>query len=200
MRRTSASQSPTVPESGMVQEPYYHATLCLHGSLVVTKDEQRGGIKVAVGLGDTRVPIGVKRKLAALLEDKPPEGEQGVILWPRTDKEGRLGNGTQLALYKGVSELSRELGLHALGELVKVDKENALLHLQIHPNEKQGNLHKSFRLPLVASLELLEGLPELGSGVEVWGELKPRTGPLKVIRAQAVSLPPKRVVAAATAR
>jgi hypothetical protein len=180
----------------MAQAPYYHATLCLRGSLVISKDEQRGGIKVAVGLGDTRVPIGVKRRLAALLEEKPPEGEQGVIVWPRTDKEGRLGTGTQLALYKDVGELGRETGLHALGELVKVDKENALLQLQIHPNEKQGSLSKPFKLPLVASLELLEGLPDLGSGLEVWGELKPRTGRLVVTRAQAVPLPPKRVITA----
>lgn len=75
---------------------------------------------------------------------------------------------------RSVEELGREPGLHALGELVKVDKENALLQLQVHPNEKQGSLHKPFRLPLVATLELLEGLPELGSGLEVWGELKPR--------------------------
>jgi hypothetical protein len=104
-----------------------------------------------------------------------------------------------VALHKGVGELGREPGLHALGELVKVDKENALLQLQIHPNEKQGNLHKPFRLPLVASLELLEGLPELSSGLEVWGELKLRTGRLVVTRAQAVLLPPKRVAAAPVA-
>ncbi len=181
----------------MTQASYYHATLCLHGSLLVTRDEQRTGVKVAVGLGDTQVPIGVKRKLAALLEAKPPEGEQGIIVWPRTDKEGLLGNGTQLALYKGVGELSREPGLHALGELVKIDKENALLQLQIHPNEGQGSLQKPFRLPLVASLELLEGLPERGSGLEVWGELKPRTGRLVVTKVQAVALPPKRVAVSA---
>jgi hypothetical protein len=179
----------------MAQAPYYHATLCLHGSLLITRDEQRGGIKAAIGLGDTHIPIGVKRRLAALLEAKPPEGVQGIVVWPRTDKEGRLGNGTQLALYKEVGELDREPGLHALGELVKVDKDNALLQLQIHPNEKQGSLSKPFKLPLVASLELLEGLPELGSGLEVWGELKPRTGRLVVTKAQAVMLPPKRVTA-----
>jgi len=148
-------------------------------------------------IGDKQIPIGVKRKLAALLQDKPPQGEQGVILWPRTDKEGLLGSGTQLALHKSVEELGREPGLHALGELVKVDKENALLQLQIHPNEKQGSLSKPFKLPLVASLELLEGLPEPGSGLEVWAELKPRTERLVVTRAQVVSLPPKRVTVTA---
>jgi hypothetical protein len=180
----------------MAQAFYYHATLCLHAPLIVANDEKGEGIKVALDLGDRQIPVGVKRRLAALLQDKPPEGERGIIVWPRTDKEGRLGNGTQLALYKDVGELDHEPGLHALGELVKVDKENALLQLQIHPNEKQGSLSKPFKLPLVASLELLEGLPELGSGLEVWGELKPRTGRLVVTRAQAVPLPPKRMMAA----
>lgn len=69
---------------------------------------------MAVDRGDTQVPIGVKRRLAALLEAKPPEGEQAIIPWPRTDKEGRLGSRTQLAFYKGVSELEREPGLRAL--------------------------------------------------------------------------------------
>ena len=133
------------------------------------------------------------------MEDQPPEGEQGIILWPRTDKEGLLGNGTQLALYKSVEELGREPGLHALGELVKVDKENALLQLQLHPNEKQGILRRPFRLPLVASLELLEGLPELGSGLEVWGELKPRTGRVVVSKVQAIPLPPRRTPEPTTA-
>jgi hypothetical protein len=183
----------------MAQAPYYHATLCLHGSLIVSKSEHPEGVKVVVGLSDIQVPVGVKRRLAALLQDKPPEGEQGIIVWPRTDKEGLLGNGTQLALYKSAGELDRKPGLHALGELVKVDKENALLHIQIHPNEGQGSLQKPFRLPLVATLELLEGLPELGSGLEVWGELKPRTGRLVVTKARAVPLPPKRAAAAPTA-
>ena len=184
----------------MAQTSYYHATLCLHGPLLVTKDEQRGGVRAAVDLGDARVPVNVKRKLAAILTDRPPEGVQGVIVWPRTDREGRLGSGTQLALYKGVGELGREPGLRALGELVKVDQENALLHLQVHPNEKQGGLHKPFRLPLVASLELLEGLPGLGSGLEVWGELKSRTLRLVATRVQAVALPPKRAAAAPVAK
>jgi hypothetical protein len=189
-----------VPESGMAHAPYYHATLCLHGPLLVTKDDTQGRLKVEITQGDTRIPIGIKRKLAALLEDKPPEGEQGVIVWPRTDRDGLLGNGTQLALYKDVQVLNREPGLHALGELVKIDKENALLQLQIHPNEGQGSLQKPFRLPLVASLELLEGLPELGSGLEVWGELKARTGRLVVTKVRGVPLPPKRVDAPAQAK
>jgi hypothetical protein len=73
-------------------------------------------------------------------------------------------------------------------------KENALLQLLIQPNEGQGSLQKPFKLPLVAALELLEGLPELGSGLEVRGELKPRTGRLVKTKAQTVLLPPKRLM------
>jgi hypothetical protein len=178
----------------MSQNVYYHATLCLHAPFVVTEDKKKGGVKVTLGIGDRQFPLTVKKKWAATLSEKSPQGDQGVILWPRTDKEGLLGSGTQLALFKPISELDREPGLHALGELVKVDKENALLQIQIHPNPDQGSLKKSFKLPLVANLELLESLPDLGSGLEVWADLKPKTGRMVVNRVQAVPLPPKRAV------
>lgn len=178
----------------MAKATYYNATLCLHAPISVTKSEQQGRVEVTVSLDDSRVRVNVKKKLAVFLAQKPPEGEQGLILWPRTDREGRLGSGTQLALYKSVDELGREPGLHALGELVKVDKENALLQILIYPNKGQGSLHKPFRLPLVATLELLEGLPELGSGVEVWGELKPKSWRLLATCARTVILPSKRAI------
>jgi len=44
-----------------------------------------------------------------------------------------------------------------------------------------------------------QGCPNSGSGLEVWGELKPRIGRLVVTKAQAVTLPPKRVVEAPVA-
>ena len=72
----------------MTQTTYYHATLCLHGTLLVTKDEEHGSVKVALGMGDKQIPISVKRKLAMLLQDKPPEGVQSIILWPRTTRRG----------------------------------------------------------------------------------------------------------------
>ncbi len=179
----------------MSQNVYYHATLCLHAPLFVGKDK-KGRMTVAVGVGDNKLPLSVKPRLAAALEADPPQDVQSVILWPRTDKEGLLGTGTQLALYKPVAELPRAPGLHALGELVKVDHENALLQIEIHLNPNQGGLKRSFKMPLVANLELLESLPELGSGLEVWADLKLRTGRVAVTRVQAVPLPPKRVVEA----
>ncbi len=75
---------------------------------------------------------------------------------------------------------------------MKVDREEAIIQLQIHPNPKQGSLHKSFKLPLVASMELMDSLPELGSGLEIRADLKPKTGWIVVREVRAVPLPPKR--------
>lgn len=178
----------------MPENVYYHATLVVNAPLIVYEDKKRGGVKVALGIGDRPFPLIVKKKAVALIEQNLPKGEQSIILWPRTDKEGLLGSGTQLALYKPLGELNREPGLHALGELVKVDRENALLQIQIFPNEGQGSLKKPFKMPLVASLEVLDDLPTVGSGLEVWAELKQRTGRVVITRVQAVPLPPKRVL------
>jgi hypothetical protein len=178
----------------MAENVYYHATLALNAPLILKENKKQGGINVFVQLGDKPFLLLTKRRLAAMLEENPPEGEQTLILWPRTDKEGLLGSGTQLAIYKPVGKIDREPNvLRAVGELVKIDRENGLLQIQIHQNEKQGNLRKPFKIPLVASLEVLEGLPELGSGLEVWAELKPRTGRVVITRVQTVLLPPKRV-------
>lgn len=153
----------------MSRTTFYHATLCLHGPLVVTKDEEHGDIKAAVVFRDKQFPLNVKRKLAALLEDKPPEGDQGVILWPRTDKERLLGNGTQLTLYKSVGELGREPGLHAPASSSRSIKRTRYSSFSSTPTKSRASLRRPFRLPLVANLEQLEGLPELASGLEVWG-------------------------------
>lgn len=178
----------------MAENVYYHATLALNAPLILKENKKQGGINVFVQLGDKPFLLLTKRRLAAMLEENPPEGEQTLILWPRTDKEGLLGSGTQLAIYKPVGKIDREPNvLRAVGELVKIDRENGLLQIQIHQNEKQGNLRKPFKIPLVASLEVLESLPELGSGLEVWAELKPRTGRVVITRVQTVLLPPKRV-------
>ncbi len=178
----------------MPENFYYHATLIVNAPFIVSEDKKRGGVKVALGIGEKPFPLIVKRKWAAIIEANPPEGEQSIVLWPRTDKEGLLGSGTQLALYKPLGEIERTPGLHALGELVKVDRENALLQIQIFPNEGQGALKKPFKMPLVASLEVLDSLPELGSGLEVWAELKPRTGRMVITRGEAVPLSPTRVI------
>ena len=178
----------------MPENVYYHATLIVNAPFIVSEDKKRGGVKVALGIGEKPFPLIVKRKWAAIIEANPPEGEQSIVLWPRTDKEGLLGSGTQLALYKPLGEIERTPGLHALGELVKVDRENALLQIQIFPNEGQGSSKKPFKMPLVASLEILDTLPDIGSGLEVWANLKPETGRVVVNLVRPVPLPPKRVI------
>ena len=172
---------------------YYHATLLLTAPLTVQED--KGGKRVSVEIAGKPFPLILKRKMQSVLEAHPPgENELDVILWPRTDKEGLLGSGTQLATYLPAGEAKKAQGLHALGELVKLDREDALIQVQIHPNPKQGGLHKPFRLPLVVSMELMDGLPEIGSGLEVWADLEPTTGQVVLKKVRAVPLPPKRVV------
>lgn len=115
-----------------------------------------------------------------------------MVLYPRTNVEGYLWRGTMLRFwYDPAEKPEREPGFHALGKLAKVDKKEALLVLQIFPNP-EGQLSKPFTLPLIASLELLETLPKAGSGLEVWGELKMKSGRVVVTKAEAVALPPVR--------
>ena len=176
----------------MSENLYYHATLLLSAPLTVHQD--KGGKRVTVEIAGKPFPLILKRKMQSVLEANPPgEGELDVILWPRTDKEGLLGSGTQLATYLPAGEAKKAQGLHALGELVKIDREDALIQVQIHPNPKQGSLHQPFRLPLVVSMELMDDLPEIGSGLEVWADLEPTTGQVVLKKVRAVTLPPKRV-------
>ena len=175
----------------MSENVYYHATLLLTAPLTVQEDQ--GGKRVTVEIAGKPFPLILKRKMQTVLEANPPgEGELDVILWPRTDKEGLLGKGTQLATYLPAGEAKKAQGLHALGELVKIDQENTLIQVQIHPNPKQGSLHQPFRLPLVVSMELINDLPEIGSGLEVWADLEPTTGRVVVREMRVVTLPPKR--------
>lgn len=177
----------------MSENIYYHAILFMTAPLSV--QDSKGSTQVTVEVAGKPFPLSLKRNMRAIIETHPPgEGELDLLLWPRTDKEGLLGNGTQLGVFKPVGEIKRERGLHALGELVRVDRDNALIQIQIHPNPDQGGLRKPFKLPLIASMELMERLPELGNGLEVWADLKPKTGRMVVREIRAVPLPPKRVL------
>lgn len=145
---------------------------------------------VSMPLAASRLPLNAWRRDRETLRQAPPQGEQLLVLYPRTNAKGYLWRGTTLrSWHDPIEELEREVGFHALGKLFKVDKEEALLVLGILPNPK-GQLPKPFALPLVASLELLEALPKIGSGLEVWGELKAQSGRVAVTRVEAVALPP----------
>ncbi len=92
----------------MAGHPYFHATLFLTSAFVTTEDKKKGGKKVALGIGDKPLPLIVKPKMMAIIEENQPEGEYNIILWPRTDKEGLLGSGTQLAVFKPTGEIERD--------------------------------------------------------------------------------------------
>ncbi len=155
--------------------------------LVLATDAEHD-LFLSATIAGRRLPFYLKRPHRRRLEKESfVEEEKALVLWPRTNREGVLCIGTQLVKWAAVGTLSGEHAFHALGKLTLVDFKNALLHLQIHPNAK-SSLSKPFTLPLVASLALLERLPK-GGGLEVWGELKPRSGRVVVTKARKVALP-----------
>ena len=160
----------------------YQATLTVPAPLLLYPS--RGGADISFYL-----PLTAWRHHRERLKHASPAGDLDLRLYPRTDAEGYLWRGTTLASWREPTDEPPESGLHALGKLVRVDLKEALLVLLILPNPK-GRLAKPFALPLVASLELLESLPKAGGGLEVWGELKARSGRVVVTRAEAVALPP----------
>lgn len=169
---------------------FYQATLTVRSPLLLTPDHDGENVHVSMPLALSRLPLKVWRHKRYKLQQLPPSTEQLLVLYPRTNAQGYLWRGTTLQSWSDpTEELEREVGFHALGKLFKVDKQEALLVLGILPNPK-GHLPKPFALPLVASLEVLEGLLEVGSGLEVWGELKAKSGRVVVTQAKLVALPP----------
>lgn len=167
----------------------FTATLMVRAPLLLFPSRGGADVSVSMPLGSERMPLLVPKRHRDKLKQEVPEGEQWLLLYPRTNAEGVLWQGTTLASWKALdTETVRDIGFHARGKLFKVDKEQAMLMLGILPNPK-GQLAKSFALPLVASLAVLESLPRVNSGLEVWGELKPRSGRIVVTRAEAVTLP-----------
>lgn len=170
--------------------PVYQATLTVPAPLLLYPSRGGADVSLYLPLAGGRLPLTAWRHHRERLKQAAPEGDLDLRLYPRTDAEGYLWRGTALASWREpTDEPTPESGLHALGKLLRVDPQEALLVLLILPNPG-GRLAKPFALPLVASLELLEALPKLGSGHEVWGELKTRSGRVVVTRAEAVALPP----------
>ena len=177
---------------------YYHATLALRAPLLLEEDGESKRLRISIGVGKERLNLLAHQGRVAQLREAPPQGEPTLVLWPRTDQEGVLCGGTQLATWLNPGEEAHEEAFHALGELVRIDTENAMLMLKLHPNPK-GQLKRSFNLPLVTSVAFLEELEKvkvkLRTGLEVWGEFKPRTGRIVVTKARPVPLPPIRETA-----
>lgn len=171
---------------------FYQAVLTVRSPLLLFSRRRGEDVSLSMPLASSQLPLNAWKHSRDRLRQAPPQEEQLLVLYPRTNAEGYLWRGTSLRVwYDPAEKPDREPGFHALGKLFKVDKQEALLVLGILPNPG-GQLDKPFALPLVASLEVLEGLPEVGSGLEVWGELKARSGRVVVTRAEAVALPPVR--------
>ncbi len=171
-------------------ERVFQATLH-HVSPLVEKTVGRDGRpRVMVSVGDYLLPLKLTPRIMSAMRGELPSGLQKLVLYPRTNGEGVLGLGTALArgVPTDVTDL-REYPLHVLGRLVRVDRDEGLIIVRIYPNKGTKSGHV-FHLPLVASLELIESLPEPGRGVFVQGTLRLRSLRLVALRASPTLLPP----------
>ena len=169
----------------------FQATLH-HLSPIVEKTVGKDGRpRVMISVGDYLLPLIMTPRMTTAMQGELPSGLQKLTLYPRTNGEGILGPGTALSrcVPTEVPEL-REYPLHVLGRLVRVDRNEGLIIVRIYPNQgTRGG--RVFHLPLVASLELIEGLPEPGRGVFVEGTLRPRSLRLVALKVSPSKLPPR---------
>lgn len=175
------------------RELVFQATLHHVANIVAKTVGEDGRSRVTVSVGDHLVPLMMTPKMSAQMQETVPSGLQKLTIYPRTDSLGVLGLGTALARHvpTDVTEV-REYPLHVLGRLVRVDRAEGLIIVRIYPN-KDARGGRVFHLPLVASLELIEGLPEPGRGVFVQGALRPRSLRLVALKASPTRLPPRAV-------
>jgi len=164
---------------------YFHALLVVPGRIVLEK-------------GRPRLDVGSEKPLRAEWRSRPlralasrPEfvgPDLFFSIWPRT-KKGKLDPRRSI-----VVRLNKELpegfspGLHALGRLERVDREEGFFELAILPNP-EGGLKDPFSLTIWAGLELLENLPPPGSGIRIEGELRPKSLRLVATGVEEVPLP-----------
>lgn len=147
--------------------------------------------RVTVRVGDHLVPLVLTPKMHTQMRRERPSGLQKLTIYPRTDADGVLGAGTALARSIPTDKTTvREYPLQVLGRLVRVDREEGLILVRLYPNKGARGRHV-FHLPLLASLELIEGLPEPGRGVFVQGALRPRSLRLVALKASPTRLPPR---------
>jgi hypothetical protein len=76
-------------------------------------------------------------------------------------------------------------------EVASVDQRVGTFDVRLYKNH-QGGLKRGFRLPLNASLELIESLPSLGRGVLVTCSFREQSLRLVANSVREVPLPPKR--------
>lgn len=169
----------------------FQATLHYASEVRETTVGKDGKPQVTVRMGDHLVLLMLTPKMHTQMRHEVPSGLQKLTIYPRTDADGVLGTGTALARCVSTQNTEvREYPLQVLGRLVRVDRGEGLILVRIYPNRGARGGHV-FHLPLLASLELIEGLPEPGRGVFVQGTLRPRTLRLVALRATPTRLPPR---------
>lgn len=172
-------------------ERVFQATLHHVSPLVEKTVGSDGRPRVMVWVGDYLLPLKLTPRIMSAMRGELPSGLQKLVLYPRTNGEGVLGLGTALARGTPTDGTDlREYPLNVLGKLVRVDRDEGLIIVRIYPNKGTKGGHV-FHLPLVASLELIESLPEPGRGVFVEGTLRPRSLRLVALRVRPSKLPPR---------
>ena len=147
--------------------------------------------RVTVRIGDHLVPLAPTPKMHTQMQRELPGGLQKLTIYPRTDALGVLDSGTALARStQAATTAVREYPLQVLGRLVRVDRGEGLIVMRIYPN-RGARGGQVFHLSLLASLELIDGLPEPGRGLFVQGALRPRSLRLVALKATATKLPPR---------
>lgn len=169
----------------------YRASVFASGEFLYLEKTTEGKPRARIGLGANRLTLPIYPKLFARLTENPLSGMCQFLIYPRTDREGVLCKGTWVGDVYPVQK--REEMLTVLGELVRIDVGEGLIHVRLYPNPKVA-LRYPFSLPLNASLELIDSLPPLGHGVIIGGCLRLQSLRLIATSAHEVSLPPQREV------
>lgn len=167
----------------------YRASVFAAGEFLSLEKTTEGNPRVRIRFGTNQLELPIYPKLFARLAENPLSGTCQFLIYPRTDLEDVLCKG---AWVKDVYPVPKRVEmLSALGELVRVDRGDGLIHVRLHPNPK-GALRRSFSLPLNASLEVIDALPQLGRGVIIEGYFRAQSLRLVATSAQEVALPAKR--------
>ncbi len=167
----------------------YRASVFAAGEFLSLEKTTEGNPRVRIRFGTNQLELPIYPKLFARLAENPLSGTCQFLIYPRTDLEGVLCKGAWAGDVYPVPK--RVEMLSALGELVRVDRGDGLIHVRLHPNPK-GALRRSFSLPLNASLEVIDTLPQLGRGVIIEGCFRAQSLRLVATSAQEVALPVKR--------
>jgi hypothetical protein len=109
-----------------------------------------------------------------------------ALVWPRTDPKGKVNPKASMVGKLYPIPEGFEEGFVARGRLVEVNPMGFLV-LEVRGNP-EGELKEAFRLTVWASLEVLEGLPPVGSGVHLKGEYSSEQRRLVAWKAEPVAL------------